>query len=66
MKKTGINFQRCNVGSAEQHNRRDKAYIAAVNASPKKHYSIFEERTPENTRWENPAYGGRNLLEILG
>lgn len=46
--KTGINIQRCNIGSSEMHNTRDAAYIAAVNASPNKHYSIFNDRTKDN------------------
>lgn len=63
--KTMINIQRCNVGEAEQHNSREKNYIAAVNASPKKRYSIFEDRTASNLSWVNPEYSGKSLQEIF-
>lgn len=63
--KTGINFERCNVGSAEMHNTRDPEYIAAVNASPNKKYSIFEDQTKKNTSWVNPEYSGKSLPGLL-
>ena len=42
--KTGINFVRCNCSSAEAHNRRDKAYLEALERSGKKTYDIFHDR----------------------
>lgn len=63
--KTGINFERCNIGSAEMHNTRDPKYIAAVNASPNKHYSIFEDQMKMNVSWVNPAYQGKTLPGLL-
>lgn len=63
--KTGINITRCNIGSAEMHNTRDPKYIAAVNASPKKRYSIYEDQTPRNSSWVNPVYSRKTLPELL-
>lgn len=63
--KTGINFERCNVGSAELHNRRNKAYMDAVNASPNKKYSIFEDESKNNVYWTNPEYSGKSLPGLL-
>ena len=63
--KTGINFERCNIGSAEMHNTRDPKYIEAVNASPNKKYSIFEDQTKMNTSWVNPEYSGKSLPGLL-
>lgn len=63
--KTGINFERCNVGTAELHNTRDPKYIAAVNASPRKKYSIFEDQTSRNYSMINPAYSGKTLPGLL-
>ena len=67
MAKTGINFERCNCRSAEQHNEREKHYIDSVNASDKKSYSIFSDRTSTNTSWRNPhaLYRGKSLDQIL-
>ena len=65
MPKTGINFQRCNCGSAVAHNRRDKDYLDALERSGKKTYDIFHDRTRENTSWTNPAYAGKSLEQIL-
>lgn len=63
--KTGINFERCNVASAELHNTRNKTYIAAVNSSPKKKYDIFEDETKNNVSWVNPNYQGKTLPKLL-
>lgn len=63
--KTGINFERCNVSSCEVHNTRNKAYIAAVNASPNKKYSIFEDKTRTNMSWVNPKYKDKTLPVLL-
>ena len=63
--KTGINFVRCNCSSAEAHNRRDKAYLEALERSGKKTYDIFHDRTATNLHWTNPAYAGRSLEQIL-
>lgn len=65
MNKTGIYFERCNVGTAEMHNTRDPQYIAAINASPNKHYSIFEDQTEKNVSWVNPKYEGKSLPGLL-
>lgn len=65
MAKTGINFERCNVTSAEVHNTRNAAYIAAVNSSPKKKYDIFEDETKNNVSWVNPDYERKTLRELL-
>lgn len=63
--KTGINFERCNVASAEEHNTRAPEYMAAINASSNKKYSVFEDRTSMNNSWVNPEYSGKTLTEIL-
>lgn len=63
--KTGINFERCNIVSCEVHNTRNKAYIAAVNASPNKKYSIFEDKTRTNISWVNPVYKDKKLPVLL-
>ena len=63
--KTGINFERCNVASAELHNTRNKAYIAAVNSSPKKKYDIFEDESKNNVSWVNQDYQGKTLPKLL-
>ena len=63
--KTGINIEKCKVGVAEKHNSRDEAYIAAVNASPNKKYSIFEDKTKTNVSWVNPDYENKTLPGLL-
>ena len=67
MAKTGINIEKCNVYKAEKHNGRDNKYIAAVNASPNKTYSIFADMTPTNKTWRNPdeRYKDKTLVQIL-
>jgi hypothetical protein len=65
MSKTGINFERCNVVSAQLHNERDAAYLESVRASGKATYELFSDRTELNTTWNNPAYQGENLEQIL-
>ena len=65
MSKTGINFARCNVTSAALHNERDAAYLESVRASGKATYELFDDRTPTNLSWKNPAYGDRTLPQIL-
>lgn len=65
MSKTGINFERCNVVSAQLHNERDAAYLESVRASGKATYELFSDRTALNTTWNNPAYQGENLEQIL-
>ena len=65
MSKTGINFARCNVTSAALHNKRDAAYLESVRASGKTTYELFDDRTPTNLSWKNPAYGNRTLPQIL-
>lgn len=63
--KTGIHFERCNVSSAEEHNSRDSKYIAAINASPHKKYSIFEDQTHLNISVVYPEYLEKTLPDIL-
>lgn len=65
MSKTGINFERCNVVSAQLHNERDAAYLESVRASGKATYELFDDRTPMNTTWHNSAYEGKTLEQIL-
>lgn len=65
MSKTGISIQKCNVKNAEQHNARSQSYIEAVNRSPNKRYSIFQDRTSLNSSWVNPLYAGRTLSNLL-
>lgn len=63
--KTGIHFERCNVLSAELHNNRDVGYMAAVEASGKKTYDLFHDRTGTNRVWINPDYKGKTLPQLL-
>lgn len=67
MAKTGINIEKCNVYKAEKHNGRDNKYIAAVNASPNKTYSIFADMTPTNKTWRNPdeRYKDKSLVQLM-
>lgn len=65
MAKTGIHIKPCNTGSAEAHNRRDKAYLERLDASGKKTYDIFRDETHLNSSWTNPAYQGRSLDQVL-
>ena len=53
--KTGIKFKPCNVGTAEAHNRRDKAYCEAV-ARKFGHTYFWDELQHLNLSWRNPAY----------
>jgi len=63
--KTGIKFKKCNVSSAEVHNARNTAYLAAVAKSPKKYYDIFSDKTQNNLSWRNPVYSDQTLPDIL-
>ena len=65
MAKTGIHIKPCNTGSAEEHNRRDKAYLERLDASGKKTYDIYRDETHLNSSWVNPAYQGRTLDQVL-
>ena len=65
MSKTGINFARCNCGSAQAHNERKAEYLEALERSGKKTYDIFHDRTATNLHWTNPAYAGKSLEQIL-
>ena len=65
MSKTGINFERCNVVSAQLHNERDAAYLESVKASGKATYEIFDDRTATNKHWTSKAYAGKTLEQIL-
>lgn len=51
--KTGIKFKPCNVGTAEAHNRRDRAYCEAV--ARKFGHTYFWDRHL-NRSWRNPSY----------
>ena len=53
--KTGIKFKPCNVGTAEAHNRRDKAYCEAV-ARKFGHTYFWDEFRHLNLSWRNPSY----------
>ena len=65
MAKTGIHIKPCNTGSAEAHNRRDKAYLERLDASGKKTYDIYRDETHLNRSWVNPDYQGRTLDQVL-
>ena len=53
--KTGIKFKPCNVGTAEAHNRRDRAYCEAV-ARKFGHTYFWDEFRHLNQSWRNPSY----------
>lgn len=61
--KTGIKFKPCNVGTAEAHNRRDRAYCEAV-ARKYGHTYFRDDRRHLNASWRNPAYP-KPLPELL-
>lgn len=63
--KTGIHIERCNIGSAEAHNTREKEYLERLDASDKKTYDIFRDETVNNSSWVNPDYEGRTLPELF-
>lgn len=64
--KTGIKFKPCNVGTAEVHNRRDRAYCEAI-AQKYGHTYFWEEYRHLNQSWRNPSYPKilRELLEEM-
>ena len=61
--KTGIKFKPCNVGTAEAHNRRDRAYCEAV-ARKFGHTYFWDEYRHLNQSWRNPSYD-KTLPELL-
>lgn len=61
--KTGIKFKACNVGTAEAHNRRDRAYCKAV-ARKFGHTYFWDEYRHLNRSWRNPSYD-KPLSELL-
>lgn len=61
--KTGIKFKPCNVGTAEAHNRRDRAYCEAV-ARKYGHTYFWDDRRHLNASWRNPEYPA-SLPELL-
>lgn len=61
--KTGIKFKPCNVGTAETHNRRDRAYCEAV-ARKFGHTYFWDEFRHLNQSWRNPSYA-MTLPELL-
>ena len=61
--KTGIKFKPCNVGTAEAHNRRDRAYCEAV-ARKFGHTYFWDEYRHLNQSWRNPSYD-KPLPELL-
>lgn len=63
--KTGIHIKPCNISSAEAHNCRDKAYLERLDASGKKTYDIFRDKTHLNQSWVNHTYQGRTLDQVL-
>ena len=61
--KTSIKFKPCNVGTAEAHNRRDRAYCEAV-ARKFGHTYFWDEYRHLNQSWRNPSYD-KPLPELL-
>ena len=61
--KTGIKFKPCNVGTAEAHNRRDRAYCEAV-ARKFGHTYFWDEYRHLYQSWRNPSYS-KPLPELL-
>ncbi|MDE7159706.1 MAG: DUF4407 domain-containing protein [Muribaculaceae bacterium] len=61
--KTGIKFKPCNVGTAEAHNRRDRAYCEAV-ARKFGHTYFWDGLRHLNQSWRNPSYD-KPLPELL-
>ncbi|MDE6537871.1 MAG: DUF4407 domain-containing protein [Muribaculaceae bacterium] len=61
--KTGIKFKPCNVGTAEAHNSRDRAYCEAV-ARKFGHTYFWDEYRHLNQSWRNPSYA-KPLPELL-
>lgn len=57
MAKTGINFERCNVGAVELHNDRAPEYLESVKRSGRELY-IFQDRQHLNRSWVNQQYEG--------
>lgn len=64
MAKTGINFQRCNVGSVEAHNERTQEYLDGVKKSGRKLY-FFQDLTHLNKSIVNPEYEDLSCAEIF-
>ena len=64
MAKTGINFERCNVGAVELHNDRAPEYLESVMKSGRGLY-IFQDRTRMNKSIVNPNYNGLSVAEIF-
>ena len=64
MAKTGINFQRCNVGSVEAHNERTQEYLDGVKKSGRKLY-FFQDLTHLNQSLVNPEYEDLSCAEIF-
>ena len=64
MEKTGINFQRCNVGCVEAHNERTQAYLDGVKKSGRKLY-FFQDLTHLNQSLINPEYEDLTCAEIF-
>lgn len=64
MAKTGINFERCNVGAVELHNDRAPEYLESVERSGRKLY-IFQDRQHLNRSWVNHQYEGTTCAEIF-
>ena len=64
MAKTGINFQRCNVGSVEAHNERTQKYLDGVRKSGRKLY-FFQDLTHLNKSIVNPEYEDLSCAEIF-
>ena len=64
MAKTGINFERCNVGAVELHNDRAPEYLESVKRSGRELY-IFQDRHHLNRSLVNPEYEGATCAEIF-
>lgn len=61
--KTGIKFKPCNVGTAEAHNRRDRAYCEAVARKFGQTY-FWDGHRHLNVTWRSPSYT-KPLPELL-
>lgn len=63
--KTGGHIKRCNVGTSEKHNRRDKEYLDAL-AMKGKPLRYFPDLTHTNRHWGSgdSRYQGKTLADV--
>ncbi len=62
--KTGIHIEPCKIANAEVHNSREPKYLERVAKSGKRTYTIFSDKSEENSVWLNPFYSGKSLPQI--